>query len=89
MKQCAFTIVAKNYIGLGQILGESLRRHNPDIDFSIFVSDEFEHQPANLPKEIIIAKDVLSGISREQWLDMAFKYDLTEFCTAIKPFFFE
>lgn len=89
MKQCAFTIVAKNYIGLGQILGESLRRHNPDIDFSIFVSDEFEHQPANLPKEIIIAKDVLSGISREQWLDMAFKYDLTEFCTAIKPFCFE
>lgn len=89
MKQCAFTIVAKNYIGLGQILGESLRRHNPETDFFIFVSDEFEQQPDKLPKEVVMAKEALEGISSNQWRDMAFKYDLTEFCTAIKPFCFE
>ena len=89
MKQCAFTIVAKNYIGLGQILGESLRHHNPEIDFCIFVSDEFEQLPDTLPREVILAKDVLQGITADQWQDMAFKYDLTEFCTAIKPFCFE
>lgn len=89
MKQCAFTIVAKNYIGLGQILGESLRRHNPETDFFIFVSDEFEQQPDKLPKEVVMAKETLEGISSNQWRDMAFKYDLTEFCTAIKPFCFE
>ena len=88
-KQCAFTIVAKNYIGLGQILGKSLRRHNPEMDYFIFVSDEFEQQPDTLPKEVVMAKDVLKGISSSQWIDMAFKYDLTEFCTAIKPFCFE
>lgn len=89
MKQCAFTIVAKNYIGLGQILGESLHRHNPEVDFFIFVSDEFEQQPDTLPEEVIMAKDVLQGISSNQWIDMSFKYDLTEFCTSIKPFCFE
>jgi hypothetical protein len=89
MKQCAFTIVAKNYIGLGQILGESLHRHNPKVDFFIFVADEFEKQPNKLPEEVVIAKDVLVGISPNQWRNMAFKYDLTEFCTAIKPFCFE
>lgn len=89
MKQCAFTIVAKNYIGLGQILGKSLCEHNPEIDFRIYVSDEFETVPDNIPNEVIIAKDVIKDISPEQWTDMAFKYDLTEFCTSIKPFCFE
>lgn len=90
MKQCAFTIVAKNYIGLGQILGKSLQKHNPEIDFHIFVSDEFESVSQSLPKEVIMAKTVLRpSLSEEQWTDMAFKYDLTEFCTAIKPFCFE
>jgi len=89
MKQCAFTIVAKNYIGLGQILGQSLKTHNPDIHFHIFVADEFDDKPSNIPEEVIMAKEVLSDISHEQWRDMSFKYDLTEFCTAIKPFCFE
>ena len=52
MRECAFTIVAKNYIGLGQILGQSLRQHNPDVDFRIFVSDELDGiSPSSLPKE--------------------------------------
>lgn len=89
MKQCAFTIVAKNYIGLGQILGKSLRAHNPEIDFRIYVADEFEQIPDNLPGDVVMAKDVIKDISKEQWTDMTFKYDLTEFCTSIKPFCFE
>lgn len=89
MRQCAFTIVAKNYIGLGQILGQSLREHNPEVDFRIYVSDEFETLPDELPSEVIIAKDVIHDITSEQWCDMSFKYDLTEFCTALKPFCFE
>lgn len=88
MKQCAFTIVAKNYIGLGQILGSSLRRHNPEVDFRIYVADEFTEVPDNLPSEVIMAKDVIRDITPEQWRNMAFKYDLTEFCTSIKPFCF-
>ncbi len=86
MKNCVFTIVAKNYIGLAQILEESLKAKNSDVDFFIFVADEFSETKDEkiLPKNIIIAKDNLN-ISESQWTDMSFKYDLTEFCTSIKP----
>lgn len=83
-KTCAFTIVAKNYIGLGLILGESLRTHNPDIDFRIVVADEFDSIPSNLPNEVVFAKDFL-GWEEERWKKMTFQYDLTQFCTSIKP----
>lgn len=89
MKECAFTIVAKNYIGLAKILGQSLCQYNPKTDFRIYVADEFKAKTATLPSEVIIAKDVLKELTEEQWTEMSFKYDLTEFCTAIKPFCFE
>lgn len=86
MKNCVFTIVAKNYIGLAQILEDSLKEKNPDVDFFIFVADKFydDIDEKTLAQNIIIAKDHLN-ISESQWTDMSFKYDLTEFCTSIKP----
>lgn len=84
MNKCIFTIVAKNYIGLGQILEQSVRNHHNDIDFYIFVADEFAVMPDNLNSNIIIAKSNL-GYTGSEWTDMSFKYDLTEFCTSIKP----
>lgn len=86
-KTCAFTIVAKNYIGLGQILGRSLSAHNPEVDFRIYVADSLEGVE-DVPDGVIEAKRVINGITDGKWTDMAFKYDLTEFCTAIKPFCF-
>jgi hypothetical protein len=88
MKQCSFTIVAKNYIGLGKILEKSLRQHAPNVDFFIFVADSFDGLQPELPMNVIICKNVLK-YSNSQWIDMAFKYDLTEFCTAIKPACFQ
>ena len=87
MKYCAFTIVAKNYIGLAQILGISLQRLNPAIDFKIFVADEFLECQQDIPANIIMAKSI-APYSEQEWNDMAFKYDLTEFCTCIKPMCF-
>lgn len=84
MNTCAFTIVAKNYIGLAMILGKSLAKHNPDIDFKIVVADEIDGEVENLPDNLIIAKKEL-GYSSDIWTNMSFKYNLTEFCTAIKP----
>lgn len=85
-KNVAFTIVAKNYIGLALILEESLKEKNPETDFYIIVADEItkESSISSLPKNILIARNVL-GIPESQWIDMSFKYDLTEFCTSIKP----
>ncbi|MFV8327796.1 hypothetical protein [Flavobacterium sp. ZS1P14] len=86
MKKITFTICAKNYIGLALALEKSIRERNDDVDFFIFVADEFsaEEEIENLPDNIIVAKNTI-GISQEQWQQMSFKYDLTEFCTSIKP----
>lgn len=86
MSNVAFTIVAKNYIGLAQILEESLKAQNPKVDFFIMVADDFadDFDLKNLPSNILFARKELN-ISPQQWIDMSFKYDLTEFCTSIKP----
>jgi hypothetical protein len=86
MKKIAFTICAKNYIGLALALEKSIKEHNDNVDFLIFVADEFtdEEKIVDLPENIIIAKERI-GISQDQWYQMCFKYDLTEFCTSIKP----
>ena len=88
MKAIAFTIVAKNYIGLGQILGQSLRRYNPEVDFRIYVADELSEDCKDIPECVVQAKKVIANVTDDEWRDMAFKYDLTEFCTSIKPFCF-
>lgn len=83
-----FTIVAKNYVGLARILGSSLERQDPDVDFYIFIADEPDGCEVTFPTNAIFARKALS-YSPEEWTDMSFKYDLTAFCTAIKPACFE
>ena len=88
-KHCIFTICAKNYIGLAQALEKSVMQYNDDVDFYIVVSDEFDTglEPA-VTDNVLIAKDIL-GIEDGLWTNMAFKYNLTEFATCIKPFSIE
>ena len=86
MANVAFTIVAKNYIGLAQILEKSLKSKNQDTAFFIIVADDFSEgfNMEELPSNILVAQNELN-ISAQNWIDMSFKYDLTEFCTSIKP----
>jgi hypothetical protein len=85
MANVAFTIVAKNYIGLAQILEKSLKSNNPDTAFFIIVADDFSEgfNTEEVPSNILVARNELN-ISAQNWTDMSFKYDLTEFCTSIK-----
>lgn len=85
MKTCIFTIVAKNYIGLGKLLEQSARRHNPEANFRIYVVDEMDETTRSSLSANVIAVRQTAGYTDEQWTDMAFKYDLTELCTAVKP----
>ena len=87
MRNCIFTIVAKNYIGLGQILEKSVRHSHQDVDFYIFVADEFT-EVVDLPQNVIVLRNQL-GYTDAEWTDMSFKYDLTEFCTSVKPACFQ
>lgn len=84
-KNCAFTIVAKNYMGLAVILEKSIRRYYNDLDFYIIVADEIpEELRREIPENVLVGKEVL-GIDENTWENMSFKYNITEFCTSIKP----
>lgn len=85
MKQTAFTICATNYIGLAKILKASIEKYCSEVDFHIIVSDEPTAEVRRtFPDYIHIAKDILP-YSETKWREMAFKYNLPELCTAIKP----
>lgn len=84
--RCIFTIVAKNYVGLAQLLQKSIMSHNSTVDFYIIVADELDSSV--YPNNTIEAKSSLD-ISPNLWTEMSFKYNLTEFCTSIKPFAFK
>lgn len=87
-RNCIFTICATNYIGLAKALETSVYQYTTDVDFVIIVADEPSVDVRNkLSINILIAKDILN-YSEEKWYEMAFKYDLTEFCTSIKPYSF-
>jgi hypothetical protein len=82
-----FTIATKSYLPQARTLGDSIRAIHPDLEFRVFLADESEGLIglAGEKHPLIEIKDI--GVPA--YLDMAFKYDLVEFCTAIKPFVFE
>ena len=81
-----FTIVAKNYFGFAKALYVSVKKFNPEIDFFVLISDEIDdiNDFANEEFRVLEAKNI--GI--ENYIELAFKYNITEFSTAIKPYFF-
>lgn len=89
-KRIAFTICARNYYGLAQVLKQSVQRQNPEIEFLVFIADgipEAERgQFGNDAIDAVVASQAY--VDADKLREMAFKYNLTEYCTAIKPFCF-
>lgn len=86
-----FTIVAKNYIGLAQVLEQSVKKYH-SADFYIIVADDFDSSESAilqpLPSNVMIGKNVLD-IDAALWNELSFKYNLVEFCTSIKSSAFQ
>lgn len=80
----AFTICAKNYLAQAISLKESFLNHNQNSDFHIFLSDD-PSALEEIENEIVILDD--NWI--KDWRRMAFKYNVIEFSTSIKPFCFK
>lgn len=81
-KNCIFTICAKNYLAQALTLKESVQSKDPGTDFFLFLSDAPSEDIANL-ELVLLDESWIQG-----WKQMAFKYDVIEFSTAIKPFCF-
>ena len=74
-----FTVCAKNYLAQALTLKQSVEETNPDVKFFIFLSDDVEGE--ELPEVILLDDNWIP-----QWRKMAFKYNVIEFSTSIKPF---
>ena len=85
MNNVVFTIVAKNFLPFARTLGDSiLKIHKDDLEYFIFLVDESEGL-INFEKERY--KIIETGSLRiENYMNMAFRYDVIEFSTALKPF---
>lgn len=81
-KTAVLTICSRNYLGQALTLRESVIRHGSNYDFYLFLADE----SGDISQEWIIPLD--NDIVPE-WRTMAFKYNVIEFNTCIKPFCIE
>ena len=80
MNTAYFTICSRNYLAYALTLQQSLKRHAPDSPFFIYLADA-PLDPSEAPDANIIPA---SEIGLPDRLDMAFRYTVMEFNTAIK-----
>jgi hypothetical protein len=80
MNTAYFTICSRNYLAYALTLQQSLKRHAPDSPFFIYLADG-PLDPSEAPDANIIPA---SEIGLPDLLDMAFRYTVMEFNTAIK-----
>jgi glycosyltransferase involved in cell wall biosynthesis len=77
------TIVARNYLGHAEVLAESFREHHPSGDVTVLVVDDRERLVASCPGRYDVLRPEDLPIPRFD--GMAAMYDVTELCTAVKP----
>jgi hypothetical protein len=82
-----FTICSNNYLAQAISLGASLLKHNPGYIFKICLVDRKNEliQYDQIPYELVEVEKI--GIS--SFDDMFRRYNITEFNTAVKPFYFQ
>jgi hypothetical protein len=80
MKTAFFTICSRNYLAYALTLQQSLKRHAPDAPFFIYLADA-PLDPLDTPDANIIPANEIGLLNL---LDMAFRYTVMEFNTAIK-----
>lgn len=79
-KNIAFTICAKNYLAQAITLKESALFHNQELDFCIFLSDTPDGLDSNIDIRVV-DETIVPDIEK-----LAFKYDVVEYSTAVKPY---
>lgn len=88
-----FTIISYNYLPLAWTLMDSVTKSNSsEFDLYVIVADAKKEDLQNLNGEKKYPIIYLSGEeifdNKKLTLELAFKYDVTEFCTSLKPFTF-
>lgn len=84
-----FTITAKNYLSQALTLGQSVLEHHPEARFTICIADGLDGTLMNYEHPGHKMLDARNTLPEDVFRDMAFKYDVTEFCTSFKAAVFK
>ena len=82
------TIVARNFLRRAAVLASTLREHDPDDEMFVLVVDAEPGEVPDGPHYTVLTPADLSLASVE-FDRMALIYDVTELCTAVKPWALE
>ncbi len=81
-----FTICSNNYVSMARVLLESVQRHHPEAAVYLCLADEIQQKLVDYPAKCeVIAAETLNI---DDFRGFAFRYDILEFNTAVKPFMF-
>ncbi len=85
MKRAACTIVSLNFLPYARVLCESFLQHHPDCDFYILLVDR-------IPPDLDLSREPcrvlpVEDLNIPDFLSVAFKYDILELNTNVKPTF--
>ncbi len=81
-----FTICSNNYVPMAKVLLESARRHHPEATLYLCLADEPLVDEGFYPKGCTVVRG--DALDIPDFRDFAFRYDVMEFNTALKPFMF-
>jgi hypothetical protein len=85
----AFTICSNNYLALAITLGDSLVKHNPEVNFIIGLVDKKDTSSIlfkEIKYEVLEIDKIING---EVLTKMVRNYNIIELNTAVKPFLFK
>ena len=85
-KLAIFTICSNNYLPMARILLDSVRIHHSDADLFLALADRMTPLAGFYDPAWTIIEAEQLGIP--EFRSFAFRYDIMEFNTAIKPFAF-
>lgn len=87
MKLCFATIVSPNYLAYARVLADSLARHAPQAEFHVLVVSRADPAVRQAVDEARLQVTYAAELPLPDFEQFAYKYDLVELNTALKPTF--
>ncbi len=86
MGLAVFTICSNNYVSMARILIDSAQLHHPEARIFLCLADAPMHDPDFYPPNCTVVP--AEALDVPEFESFAFRYDVMEFNTALKPFMF-
>lgn len=84
---CFATIVSANYLAYAKVLAESVQKHQPGTAFQVLIVDRATDKVKSAVSSSGLAVTYAEDLGISDFEQIAFKYELVELNTALKPTF--